>query len=218
MARLTSLAAAGFAALTLASTPAAAQDQPATPAAQPADAGAADAPPEPPGWIKQCLTAAQAPGKEGCQTARDLRDPTGQVVASIALRDDKATGKHFLALAVPPGLQIQPGIRIMVDDQSAVNARYTICYPQACVVEAEASDAVLGMLKKGKVLVIQAVTVNGQGATFPIALPGFAKAYEGQATTAEEFGKLQTDWSNKMIPWLQKHPQRPQAPAAPPQQ
>ena len=210
MARLTSFVAAGFAALTLASTPASAQDQTA--------AAAADAPPEPPGWIKQCLTAAEAPGKEGCQTARDLRDPTGQVVASISLRDEKATGKHVLALAVPPGLQIQPGIRVMVDDQSAVNARYTICYPQACVVEADASDAVVGMLKKGKVLVIQAVTVNGQGATFPISLPGFAKAYDGQATSSEEFAKLQKDWADKMTQWIKDHPPKPAASTAAPQQ
>jgi len=209
MSRLTSFAAAGIAAFALLSTPAWAQDQPAA-------AAASDAPPEPPGWIKQCTTAQQTPGKDGCQTARDLRDQTGQVVASVALRDEKSSGKHILALAVPPGLQIQPGIRVLIDDQTPINARYTICYPQACVVEADASDAVVSAMKKGKVLVIQAVTVTGQGATFPVTLPGFGKAYDGEPISNDDLAKVQKDWSDKMILWLQAHPPKPAA-AAPQQ-
>ena len=214
MIRLPLSAAAGLAAVFLLATQACAQDQPAAPAAPAAAAGdPADAPPDPPGWIKQCITDKDT-GKGVCQTARDLREPSGQLFASVAVRDDKGTGKRTISVAIQPGLQIQPGIRLFVDDQNLANARYTICYPTACIVEADAPDTLIGPMKKGKALIIQAITIQGKVATFPIVLPGFAKAYDGEPTTAEAFAKLQKDWSDKMTAWLQTH--KPAAPAGAP--
>ena len=207
MIRLPFFSAGGFAAVILLATQACAQEQPAAPAAP----TGADAAPAPPGWIKQCVTEKDKDtGKVGCQTARDLRDlTTGQLFASVAVRDEKAAGKRTISVAVQPGLQIQPGIRLFIDEQNMANARYTICYPTACIVEAEAPDALVSAMKKGKSLVIQAITIQGKVATFPIALPGFAKAYEGEATSAEDFAKIQKDWADKMTAWLKAHPPAP---------
>ena len=221
MTRLPLFAAAGLAALVFSAAASYAQETPAPPAQQPplspeiAAAAAKDEPPEPPSWIKQCADQKES-GKTLCQTARDLRGPNGQVLASLAVSEEKGSGKRKLSIAVPPGLQIQPGIRVFVDEQNTANARYTICYPAACVVEADATDAVVGAMKKGKVLIIQAITIEGKGATFPVSLPGFGKAFDDEPMPNDQFAKIQKDWADKMNAWLVAHP--PKRQAAQPQQ
>lgn len=211
MNRLPTIGAAALAASLAFAMPARAQEQipPPAPAAQTEEI---PPPPAPPGWIKQCLKTPDESGAEDiCQTARDLRDEFGQVAASIAYRDNRTAKKRTLALAVPPGLQIQPGIRIFIDEQNAANAQFTICYPQSCVVETAATEALLGNMKKGKILTIQAITVQGRGATFPIGLDGFAKSLDGEPMPNEDLQKLQKAWSDEMTAWLQKYGARLQA-------
>jgi invasion protein IalB len=168
-------------------TPAAAQEQPARPAAAPAQQGqqgrAAPANDMPaisgpqPDWVKLCSTDPQSK-KEICQTSRDLRAETGQTLASVALREDK-TGKRVLMMAIPPGMQIQPGVRVIVDQQTPVMAKFSVCFPTVCLVETEASDTLIGSMKKGSTLNLQALNVQARGVVFPISLTGFANAYDG---------------------------------------
>jgi invasion protein IalB len=159
--------------------------KPAATAAQPAQQQAAapegDATPAlsgpQPEWIKVCSTDPQAK-KEICQISRDLRSDTGQTLASVAIREVKG-GKRAIVLAIPPGMQIQPGVRVFVDKNQAVNGRFSVCMQNACFVEAELPDPVLATFKKGTLLTLQAVNVQGRGVQLPFQLAGFGKAYDG---------------------------------------
>lgn len=131
-----------------------------------------------PEWVKLCAPDPQTK-KDICQTSRDLRAETGQTLASVALREDKS-GKRLLIMAIPPGMQIQPGVRVIVDQQPPIPARYSVCFPNVCLVETEISDAQLGLLRKGKMLNLQALNVQARGVVFPFQLTGFAKAYDGK--------------------------------------
>jgi invasion protein IalB len=172
----------------LLAAPAVAQDQqPAKPAAPNPAAGApAPAPgnttpaisgPQP-DWVKLCSTDPQSK-KDICQTSRDLRAETGQTLASVALREEKG-GRRMLIMAIPPGMQIQPGVRLVIDQQPPATARFTVCFPNVCLAEAEAADTLIGMMKKGTTLNLQALNVQARGVVFPFSLSGFAKAYDGQ--------------------------------------
>jgi invasion protein IalB len=159
--------------------PAVAQEQPAAapqPKAAPSNTTPAISGPQP-DWVKICSTDQQSK-KEICQTSRDLRAETGQTLASVAIREEKG-GKRAIIMAIPPGMQIQPGVRVIVDQQPPVLAKFSVCFPNVCLVETEATDGLLGTLKKGSTLNLQALNVQARGVVFPISLKGFATAYDG---------------------------------------
>lgn len=182
--------------------PALAQTKPAKkPAAQteePADSGDAAAPapaPAPaaaagpttppisgpqPDWVKMCQKDDKAK-VEICQTSRDLRAETGQTLASVAVREQKSDkgAKRIMVMAIPPGMQIQPGVRVLVDTQQAIMGKYSVCFPQACMVEAELTDAVMANLRKGTTLNLQLVAPGSKVVVLPIGLDGLAKALDG---------------------------------------
>ena len=98
----------------------------------------------------------------------------------MALREEKG-GRRMLIMAIPPGMQIQPGVRVVVDQQPPVTAKFSVCFPNVCLVETEATDALIGTMKKGTTLNLQALNVQARGVVFPISLSGFGKAYDGSA-------------------------------------
>jgi invasion protein IalB len=212
------------AAMLVAGLPAAAQEQePATPqAAQPKpDAGAAaqaNLPPAlsgpQPDWVKVCTTDQQSK-KEMCQISRDLRAETGQTLASVAIREVKG-GKRAIVLAIPPGMQIQPGVRIFVDKQQAAAGKYSVCMQNACFVEAEMTDAMLASFKKGTNLLLQALNVQGRGVILPIGLAGFGKAYDGAALDPKVVVENQKKLQQQLVERAKKAKEEQDAkPAAP---
>jgi invasion protein IalB len=98
---------------------------------------------------------------------------------SIGLREVKADKKKLLLVAVPPGVLLQPGMRINVDQNQPVAAKFSICFPNNCFAEADVSDAVLGQLKKGTNLLVRVFNQQGQEIGFVTKLDGFGKAYDG---------------------------------------
>ncbi|GLK75760.1 hypothetical protein GCM10008171_10140 [Methylopila jiangsuensis] len=168
-----------------AALPAAAQEKkaPAPAAEKPAGPGpmsAAPAAAPQPNWVKICNTDPQAK-KEVCLTSRDVKADTGQTVASIAIRQITGENKRFFLAAVPPGLLIQPGVRVAVDQNAPANGKYSICFPNACYAEIEVNDAFFNNLKKGNNLVLQAMNQQAKTVNFPVSLSGFTKAYDGPA-------------------------------------
>ena len=139
-----------------------------------------------PNWVKICNTDPQAK-KEVCLTSRDVRNDTGQNVASVAIRQVTGEPKKFFLAAVPPGLLLQPGVRVAVDQNQPANGRYSICFPNACYAEVEVNDAFFNALKKGTNLVIQAMNQQAKTINFPVSLAGFSKAYEGPAMDPKVF-------------------------------
>jgi invasion protein IalB len=189
----------------LISVPALAQDQPAKPAAgapaAPAAAQQGDETPKlsgpQPDWTKVCSQDPQAK-REFCQISRDLRGETGQTLASVAVREVKGA-KRMLVMAIPPGTQIQPGVRVFVDKTQVGTGKFSVCMQNACFVESELPDAVLATFKKGTLLTLQAVNVQGRGMQLPIALAGFGKAYDGPALDPKVFADNQKKLQQQLI-------------------
>lgn len=157
--------------------PAAGAPAPAAPAAGPGPMTANPTTPQP-NWVKICNTDPQAK-KEVCLTSRDVKADTGQTIASIAVRQVSGENKKFFLAAVPPGLLIQPGVRVAVDQSTPANGKYSICFPNACYAEIEITDAFFANLKKGTNLVVQAMNQQAKTVNFPVGLGGFTKAYDG---------------------------------------
>ena len=165
--------------------------QKAAPPAAPAAKGAPAAPetqqavaiPSP--WTKIC-NRDPAVNKEVCLVAQDIRAETGQFLASVAVRELEAEPKKQFIIAVPPGMQLQPGMRVVIDKHEPLAARYSICFPNACYGDMDIDSKFVDVMKKGQALTVQVINQGGRTVNFTLVLKDFAKAYDGPAVDPKE--------------------------------
>ncbi|MBV9557061.1 MAG: invasion associated locus B family protein [Pseudolabrys sp.] len=220
-----------------AAAPKAAPATPAKPAAQAQPAPAAPAAPngqqaaaEQPQliyspWVKICNKGDAAQNqKPVCVTAKDGRLENGMPVAAIALIEPEGETRKLIRVTVPLGMQLQHGTRMIVDTDTPMTAPYFLCFPNGCMADYEAGADVVGKMKKGKQLTIQAINMNGSPISLPLPLADFAKAYDGPPTDPkvleEQQRKLQEELQKKAEEARKKmEAQQPSAaaPAAPKQ-
>jgi invasion protein IalB len=184
----------------------------APPAAAPADAG--QAPAGQPGqqgqaqngqqpvqlifspWTKFCLKGqpGQPPdpnAKEVCFTGKDARVESGQPVAAAVLIEPQGADKKLLRVTLPLGMQLAHGTRLIVDQNQPMTAPYVICFSNGCMADYDASADMIGKMKKGQGLVIQAINATGQPISLVMPLNDFAKAYDGPPTDPKVFEEQQ---------------------------
>jgi len=130
-------------------------------------------------WAKLC-NADPATGKELCLTIQEIRADTGQFIASATVRTIEGDTKKSLITAVPPGMLLQPGLRVQIDDGEQQEVKYGICFPNACYGELEINDEFIGKLKAGGKLTLTTLNQQAKPVNFPMTLAGFTKAYDGQ--------------------------------------
>jgi invasion protein IalB len=203
------------------------QPRPAPPAAGPAVPSAPAPAPQAgptanaaqPEWVKICNTD-PASKKEVCLISRDVRAETGQTIASVALREIKGEPKRFFLAAMPPGLLIQPGIRIVVDQKEPQAGKFSICFPNACYAEVEVKDDFVPSLKKGQQIVVQAMNQQAKTIGFPVTLAGFTKAYDGAPLdpkmVADQQKRLQEELTRRAEEARKRYTDQAGAPSAEP--
>ena len=172
-------------------------------------------------WIKICNKNQQDPkAKQVCVTAKDGRLENGMPVAAIALIEPEGADKKLLRVTVPLGMQLQHGTRMIVDQEQPLTAPYFMCFPNGCMADYEATNDVIGKLKKGKQITIQAINMNGTPISLPLPLVDFAKAHDGPPTDPKVFEeqqrKLQEELQKKAEEARKKLEAQP--PAAAPKQ
>ena len=153
------------------------------PQQQPQDTQQAVAIPSP--WTKIC-NRDPAVNKEVCLVAQDIRAETGQFLASVAVRELEAEPKKQFIIAVPPGMQLQPGMRVVIDKHEPLAARYSICFPNACYGDMDIDAKFVDVMKKGQALTVQAINQVGRTVNFTLVLKDFAKAYDGPPVDPKE--------------------------------
>jgi invasion protein IalB len=136
-------------------------------------------------WTKICNRDPQA-NKEVCLVAQDIRAETGQFLASVAVREVEADPKKQFIIAVPPGMQLQPGMRVVIDKNEPMPARYSICFPNACYGDMDIDAKFVDVMKKGQALTVQAINQVGRTVNFTLVLKDFAKAYDGPPVDPKE--------------------------------
>ena len=124
-----------------------------------------------------------ASGKELCLTIQEIRADTGQFIASATIRTVAGDTKKSLITAVPPGMLLQPGLRVQIDDGEQSEIKYGICYPNACYGELEINDDFIAKLKAGGKLTLTTLNQQAKPVNFPMTLAGFTKAFDGKGST-----------------------------------
>jgi len=88
-------------------------------------------------------------------------------------------------------MQLVHGTRVIVDNNAPAQSPYVICFANGCMSDYEVTPELLGSLKKGQNLIVQAINSNGAPLTLPLPLAEFAKAYDGPPTDPKVFEETQ---------------------------
>jgi invasion protein IalB len=164
--------------------------QPAQPQQPPQQAGA-DAPQlmySP--WMKLCGKGPDTNNKQVCVTSKDGRLDTGMPVVMAQLFEPEGEPK-VLRIIVPIAMQLPPGTRFIIDQNQPVQAPYKVCFPSGCMSDYPVTDDIVGKMKKGQMLMVQAINMQGTAISLPLPLGDFAKAYDGPPTDPKVFEEQQ---------------------------
>lgn len=136
-------------------------------------------------WVKVCNVDPKV-DKQVCLTTQELRTNTGQFLASVALREIDGEARKALLIAVPTGMLIQPGLRVQVDAGKQTQAKYGICFPNACYSELVIDAGFVTTMKQGGKIIL--TTLNQQAKAIPLemTLIGFTKVYDGDPMDVAE--------------------------------
>ena len=147
-------------------------------------------------WVKICGKGKEPGAKEVCFTGKDARTEAGQPVVAAALIEPEGDPKKLFRLTLPSPLLLQYGTRIVIDNEPAISGAFFTCFANGCMADYEATLELVGKLKKGKMLMIQAINLASAAISFPLPLTddsggSFQKANEGPPTDAKVFEEQQ---------------------------
>ena len=146
-------------------------------------------------WTKFCLKGQDANAKQVCFIGKDGRIESGQPVVAAVIIEPEGEPKKILRVTLPLGMQLQPGTRIVIDNNQFMEGKYVICFQNGCMSDYEATADFVNNLKKGQTLYVQAINSNGTALTLPLPLQegnsSFAKAYDGPPTDPKQFEETQ---------------------------
>ncbi len=166
-------------------------------------------------WVKVCGSDPQQPNsKKTCQTAKEAHLQTGQFMAAAQVIEREGEPKKILQVILPPGLLLQPGTRVIIDQSQPEAGPFVICFTNGCMAHYEISLDFIDRLKKGQSLAIQAMNANMQAVNFLLPLADFAKANEGPPTdpkvVEEQQKKLQAELQERAKKLLESQTNKPQ--------
>jgi|SRR5579871_2961955 len=179
-------------------------------------------------WTKFCGPPpnggqpAQPNQKLMCFTGKDARTEQGVPVIAAALVELEGEPQKTFRITLPFGLSVSTGTRLIVDQNPPLQMPFMTCAPlspnMGCIAQYDATPDLVTKLKKGQMLTIQAVNLQNQIVSFPLALADFQKANEGPATDPkvyeEQQKKMQEDLQKKADELRKKLEQQQGAPSA----
>jgi invasion protein IalB len=166
-------------------------------------------------WTRYCAEglaekSSRLRTKKVCFTASDGHLPSGQrLVIALLIEPEGGSDTKLLRVALPLGVELVPGARIVIDEKEAMTAPYVACLPKnGCMADYKADADLIAKLEKGRTLMIQAVN-KGQPISFTLPLTDFAKAYDGPPSDPTRLNEQQESLTNE----LERHSEdRPDAP------
>ena len=171
--------------------PAPKQAPAAKPAEQPPQQAAADQPQlmySP--WMKVCGKGPDTNNKQVCVLTKDGRLENGMPVAIVQLFEPEGEPR-IMRVTVPLGMQLAHGTRLLIDQAPPAQQPFKICFPVGCMSDYPVADDMVGKMKKGQMLTVQAINMQGTPISLPLPLNDFAKAYDGPPTDPKVFEEQQ---------------------------
>jgi len=155
--------------------------QSTAPTAEKTEQAKADAPNP---WWKICNEDKRSK-KTVCIVKQDILTDAGQFLASVQLHQAKGEARKRFIAAVAPGMQIQPGLQVKVDENEGQLLKYGICLEDACIAELAIKDDFVKSMKEGAKLTLTAVNQQGKQRPYSFSLTGFVSAFDGEGLSPE---------------------------------
>ena len=108
------------------------------------------------------------------------------VVAAVII-EPEGQPKKVLRVTLPLGMSLQPGTRVIIDQDKPMTGAYVICFQNGCMADYEATSDLVDKMKKGSNLVVQGINGSGQPISLVVPLNDFTKAYDGPPTDPKVF-------------------------------
>lgn len=149
-------------------------------------------------WVKLCDNVpvddkTPPTTKKLCMVVQETRAENGQMLASVQVRELEGE-RPRLIVAVPVGMSLQPGIRVVLEGQGQAQPqamRYEVCLPNACFAQMEIQPDFLNRMKRSNNLNIQVVNMNNRAISLAMSLQGFAGSYDGQPVDPKAYEESQ---------------------------
>jgi invasion protein IalB len=147
-------------------------------------------------WVKLCNKDSDPNSKRICVTVKDGRVESGLLVVSVAVIEMDGEQRKLLRMSLPYGVALQHGTRLIVDQGAPATSPFVTCLPPVvppggCIADYEATPELINRMKKGQILTVQAIHMNGQPMSPQMQLADFAKAYDGPPTDPKVFEEQQ---------------------------
>jgi invasion protein IalB len=154
-------------------------------------------------WVKVCGKGKDANAKELCITGKDGRTEAGQPVVAAALIETAGESKKLLRVTVPSPVQMQFGTRLIFDKEPPISGAFFTCFANGCMADYEATPDLIGKLKSGQMMQIQAINLASNAISFPLPLidqsgNSFRKAYEGPPTDEAVYAAQQKKFTEDL--------------------
>lgn len=141
-------------------------------------------------WTKVC-NADPKSNKKICMTMQNKATDTGQLLAQVAIREIEGEERKSMAVIVPPGMLLQPGLRVQIDGGQQKAGKYNICFANGCVGEFLIDEPFIDGLKKGSKLVLTTLNQQNKPVQLELTLIGFTKVFESEGLSPKDLAAKQ---------------------------
>lgn len=124
-------------------------------------------------WTKFCLAETCFVGSEGRLV------PDCASIISAVLIERLGEAKKSLHVTLPPQVNAERGVRIIIDQSEPIERPYTGCRVNGCLAEYEAGAELIDKLKHGRILALEGMDKSNSPIRFEMPLVGLADAYDG---------------------------------------
>ena len=136
-------------------------------------------------WIKTCLN-------ETCFVFSEGHPPPDcYPVVSAAFIERLGELKKTLSVTLPPRVNTERGVRIIIDQSEPIERPYAGCRANGCMANYEAGEDLVDKLKHGHILALEAVDKANLPIRLIMPLVGFADAYDGASHEPKVFETTQ---------------------------
>jgi invasion protein IalB len=155
-------------------------------------------------WKKTCFSSQKTDFRQICSTRAEAwkRDDDAPM-AAVEIIEREGEEKKILRVIVPLGVQLSYGTRLTVYGNDPLRNPYATCMAAGCMSEYEATSALLGSMRAGQGLLIQAIDQSGKPLSVTLSLADFSAAYDGPLTEpVVDAAEEQRREMERRRPWL----------------
>jgi invasion protein IalB len=130
-------------------------------------------------WKKFCFNNPKSGLKPICDTRAEARKHDDNSLLAAVEMIEREGEQKVLRVIFPLGTQLKYGTRLILYSIDPLQSPYVTCTAAGCMSDYEATPALLGSMRAGQGLVVQAIDQSGKPLTATLSLADFSAAYDG---------------------------------------